>query len=321
MEYLGKVVAITGGGSGIGKLMAERFARKGAAIAVIDLNHDAALQTVDAIRAAGGVAEAYQLDVSSREDVYKTFYNIAHELGPVHTLINNAGIVAGKPLMQTPDALIEKTIAVNMTSHFWTIKAVLPTMLKKNEGHIVSIASSAAFAGVPQLIDYCAAKSGAYAINDALRVELQRTGVTGVRTTVVCPYYINTGMFDGVKSWLLPILQPNDVVNAIVDAVLHGRPEIIIPNLLTAGRLLKVILPTALADAVLKVAGFSSSMADFKGRHEVPSHPHRHAHDPLEDLHFGGNAELMYHYTRSHSKHSRNTLHGVAHSVGLLSKK
>ena len=83
---------------------------------------------------------------------------------------------------------------------FQTLKAFLPSMMEKNHGHVVNIASNAGIFGVPGLIDYCASKFGAVGIDESLRNELCAVGKTGVKTTVVCPYYINTGMFEGAKS-------------------------------------------------------------------------------------------------------------------------
>ena len=83
---------------------------------------------------------------------------------------------------------------------FQTVKAFLPAMVARNSGHIVSIASSAGLFGVTGLADYCASKFAAVGFDESLRFELEAMGKTGVHTTVVCPYYINTGMFDGVQT-------------------------------------------------------------------------------------------------------------------------
>lgn len=81
-----------------------------------------------------------------------------------------------------------------------TVKAFLPDMMKRNSGHIVSIASSAGLFGVAGLADYCASKFAAVGFMESIRAELAAMGLTGIHTTVVCPYFINTGMFDRVRS-------------------------------------------------------------------------------------------------------------------------
>ncbi len=132
---------------------------------------------------------------------------IAREnFGPVTLLINNAGIVSGKSILDNSDGLIKKTLEVNTLSHLYTIREFLPDMLRINKGHIVTISSLAGTIGVPGLADYCASKFGAFAIDECLRLEMKKNG-TNIKTTCICPYYINTGMFDGISSpWHLPIL-------------------------------------------------------------------------------------------------------------------
>lgn len=116
-------------------------------------------------------------------------------------LINNAGVVSGRALLDTPDELIERSFSVNTLAHFWTVKAFLPTMLENDHGHIVSIASMASHVGIPKLIDYCASKFAAFGFDEALRLELEVMGAEGVHTTAICPYFIQeTGMFDTVNS-------------------------------------------------------------------------------------------------------------------------
>lgn len=119
----------------------------------------------------------------------------------VTLLFNNAGVVSGRALLDTPDHLIERSFSVNTLSHFWTVKAFLPTMLEKDHGHIISIASMAGYVGIPKLIDYCSSKFAAVGFDEALRLELEMLGADGVHTTVICPYFIQaTGMFEDVNS-------------------------------------------------------------------------------------------------------------------------
>lgn len=97
---------------------------------------------------------------------------------------------------------------INTTAHHWTVRETLPDMLANNHGHIVTIASIAGWVGVRGLADYCASKFGAVGFDESLRFEL-RAKKSKVKTTCICPYFINTGMFDGAKSrfpLLLPIL-------------------------------------------------------------------------------------------------------------------
>ena len=105
--------------------------------------------------------------------------------------------------------MIKKTMEVNTTSHSYTVKEFLPAMLKKDHGHIVTIASAAGTIGIGGLADYCASKFGAFGFDESLRMEMKKIK-SKVKTTCICPYFINTGMFEGASSkfpMLLPILE------------------------------------------------------------------------------------------------------------------
>jgi len=249
------------------------LAEHGARVAVWDVNAAGAEETAALVRAVhGGTGEArvYVADVTDSAKVYALAEDVARDFGkPCSLLINNAGIVGGKPLLQEPDAKIRLTFNVNALAHFWTVKAFLPAMLEANFGHVVTIASAAGMCGVPNLTDYCASKWAAMGFDEALRQELFALGKTGVKTTCVCPYYINTGMFDGVSTrfpLLLPILDPKHVVAKIVTAIKRGDPLLCMPPLVYATPLLKGLLPVGVNDAIQRLLGINASMDDFIGR-------------------------------------------------------
>ncbi|TSL34542.1 Epidermal retinol dehydrogenase 2 [Bagarius yarrelli] len=114
---------------------------------------------------------------------------VKREVGDITILVNNAGIVTGTKFLQCPDTHIEKTMEVNTMAHFWTCKAFLPAMIAANHGHVVSIASSAGLIGVSGL--------AAVGFAESMALELLAIGCNGVKTTIVCPFFINTGMFEG----------------------------------------------------------------------------------------------------------------------------
>jgi len=183
-------------------------------------------------------------------------------------LINNAGVVSGKPLLELTDEAIERTFEINTLSLFRTTRAFLPGMMKKNSGHIVTIASAGGLIGVPKMTDYSASKFAAVGFDESLRVELKQLGYPKIQTTVVCPYYISTGMFKGVKTrfpWLLPIQEPEDAANKIIHAIERNKRRLLMPPFAYttyAGRL----LPVSLLDSIASFVGINNSMDDFKGR-------------------------------------------------------
>jgi all-trans-retinol dehydrogenase (NAD+) len=190
-----------------------------------------------------------------------------NRFGDVHILINNAGIVSGKTTMELDEAEINRTFHVNTISHLHTIREFLPAMKANKKGHIVSIASMAGLIGVTGLPDYCGSKFGAIAIDETLRYELSKSGdAPYVKTTCICPYFINTGMFDGAKaSFPMYILDPIRVADRVIAAIRQEEAQVLIPyrgNILYLCRL----LPISLADTVGGLLGMHDSMDDFKGR-------------------------------------------------------
>ncbi|MDX1500504.1 MAG: SDR family NAD(P)-dependent oxidoreductase, partial [Woeseiaceae bacterium] len=189
------------------------------------------------------------------------------DVGRIDVLINNAGVVSGKPLLEITDDAIERTFAVNALAPIWMVRAFLPGMLERGNGHIVTIASAAGLAGTARLTDYCASKFAAVGFDEALRVELAQQG-SDVVTTIVCPYFVATGMFDGVAtrfSWLLPVLDPDRVVRRILRAIRRNRRRVVMPWFLYTVWPTRV-LPVPLFDRLMKFFGAVDSMNTFAGR-------------------------------------------------------
>uniref|UniRef100_A0A4W6EAQ6 Short chain dehydrogenase/reductase family 16C, member 5a n=1 Tax=Lates calcarifer TaxID=8187 RepID=A0A4W6EAQ6_LATCA len=231
----GEVVLITGQVAGFGRLMAQEFA-------------EGMKETAQLAKQSGASRVHYYLcDCSDKNEVYRVADQVKREVGDVSILVNNAGIVTGKKFMDAPDSLIEKTMEVNTMAHFWTYKAFLPAMIANNHGHLVSIASSAGLIGVNGLADYCASKFGAVGFAESVGLELLATGKDGIKTTIVCPYFINTGMFDGCQTkWpsLLPILNPDYVAKKIIHAVLTDQVYLLLPKSIYLIAALKKLVST-----------------------------------------------------------------------------
>ncbi|XP_015209198.1 epidermal retinol dehydrogenase 2 isoform X2 [Lepisosteus oculatus] len=232
----GEIVLITGAGSGIGRLMAIEFAKLGAALVLWDISKEGNKETARLAKEKGASrVHSYLCDCSNTAEVYRVADQVKREVGDVSILINNAGIVTGKKFIESPDNLIVKTMEVNTMAHFWTYKAFLPAMIASNHGHLVSIASSAGMIGVNGLADYCASKFAAVGFAESVALELEAKKKNGIKTTIVCPYFINTGMFDGCSTkWpnLLPILNPDYAARKIVDGILKDQVYILLPRTL-----------------------------------------------------------------------------------------
>ncbi|KAL6050481.1 Epidermal retinol dehydrogenase 2 [Balamuthia mandrillaris] len=271
-DLAGKVVLVTGGGSGIGRLLCKHFAGEGAIVVIWDIQEHLMKETAGQIADESKDAQVhcYKVDLCQREAIYDTAKQVKEEVGPVDVLINNAGIVSGRRFLECSDEQIVRTMDVNVMAHMWTVKSFLPEMIERKQGHIVSIASAAGLTGVNGLADYCASKWAAVGFDESLRLELQSMGLYGtIKTTVVCPFYINTGMFEGAKTrfpFLLPILEPEYVALQIFGAVKKDKAVLFMPRLIGWISLFRFLLPTWLFDWGMDLLGINGSMDKFKGR-------------------------------------------------------
>jgi len=262
----GEIVLITGGGSGIGRLMALKMAKLGAVVVTWDVNTKGNEETAKMIKNNGGTAYAYTVDLCSREKIYEAAKQLKPEVGSVKILVNNAGIVSGSTVLDTPDEKIIRTFDVNVLAHFWTMKAFMPDMINNKKGHIVNVASLAGYSGSNKLVDYCSSKFAALGIDDALKVELMAQGHDYIKTTVVCPYYISTGMFAGVQSKIIPILEPEYVAEKAVSGILTNTEVVMVPGWCCILVAIKAIIPPAGFMRLSQAFGFNCSMDQFEGR-------------------------------------------------------
>ncbi|XP_055968001.1 epidermal retinol dehydrogenase 2 isoform X2 [Sorex fumeus] len=225
----GEIVLITGAGSGLGRLLALKFARLGSVLVLWDINKEGNEETLRLAREAGAAqVHAYTCDCSRKEEVYR---------------------VADQ-----------------------TYKAFLPAMLAENHGHLVCISSAAGLVGINGLADYCASKFAAFGFAESVLVELFGQKKGGIKTTIVCPFFINTGMFDGCSTGfplLLPILEPEYAANKIVDAILQEQVYLYMPRFLYIVMILKSLLPTKTAQLVLEYMGGLNLMDHFVGQKKI----------------------------------------------------
>lgn len=259
----------------MGRLMAMKMARLGGRVIVYDVAAEALEAAVNEVRAAGGEAYGYVCDVSNRREVYRLAGEVKARMGPADIVVNNAGIISGRRLLEIPDERIEAVFGVNVLALYWVTKAFLPEMIERNSGHIVNMASAAGLLGVDRQTDYAASKHAAVGFTESLRAELKGAGHTGIKTTLVEPFYVDTGMVEGVKSRfprLLPILKQEEVASKVVRAVMQDKQELRVPSMLKLVPVLRV-LPVALFDQLAGFFGVHESMEGFVGRSEAGNEP------------------------------------------------
>lgn len=262
-----KNVLITGAAGGLGSRLAKAAAERGAKVILWGTRHDSLSVIAAELKKNGHSACQYVCDLRDREAIDATARRVHEECGTVDILINNAAIVSGKLFTDLSTQDIEETFAVNVLAHFWTVRAFLPGMLKQDDGHIVTISSVGGLTGTPRLTDYCASKFAVVGFDESLRMELRQLN-SNVRTTVVCPYYMNSGMFSGVTtkfSWLLPILEVEKVAGRIITTIEKDRARLVLPWFPYVSWPLH-ILPVSWYDFISRFLGITEGMRNFTGK-------------------------------------------------------
>ncbi|MDG6101733.1 SDR family NAD(P)-dependent oxidoreductase [Dactylosporangium aurantiacum] len=190
----GKVAVVTGAGSGIGRQLAAELARRGARLAVSDIDEAGLAATAEQVKALGAEVRADRLDVSDRPAVEAYAAAVAGHFGVVHQVYNNAGVAgAGRGVLDTDWAAYERTLAVNLFGVIHGTKAFLPHLVASGDGHVVNVSSLNGIMGQPALSDYCAAKFGVRGFTEALRGELLAAGHP-VKVSVVHPGGVRTNI-------------------------------------------------------------------------------------------------------------------------------
>lgn len=262
----GKLVLITGGAMGMGRDTACRFAREGAKIILVDMNQQALDDTAREIGLRGANVWKFKLDVTDREGVYALADKVQSEIGTVDILINNAGIVKGSPLLELDDELIRLHWEVNVLGLTWFMKAFLPGMIQRGEGHVVNMASASGLIGVPNVATYAATKWAVIGLTESVRAELEALGHAGIKFSVICPSYVTTGMFEGVKAPLLtPFLKSQTMANKIYLAVVEDKTMVLEPFMVKLTPALKALLPAKVFNTVSDLFGVTTGAKTLVG--------------------------------------------------------
>ncbi len=262
-----KNVLITGGASGLGKIMGRIALEKGAGTLVIwDIDENAMASTAQDFAALGKV-KTQKVNVAELEEISHAYQTLQSENIQIDILINNAGIIAGGYFWENSQQEIHQTMAINTSALMHLTREILPDMITRNQGHIVNISSAASLVSNPKMAVYAASKWAVTAWSDSLRLELESVK-SQIKITTVTPSYISTGMFDGVKThWIQPILQPEKTAQQIIKAVENDKIFIRMPWSVYLTPFLKGILPIRWFDLVVgKWLKVYKSMDEFKGR-------------------------------------------------------
>ena len=260
-----KVVLVTGGASGIGEIMCRLLLERGANIIIWDINIDN-LEKVRLKYSSLGRLTIMNVDVSSISQIKQSAKEVINDFGGIDLLINNAGIIVGNYFHEHSEADITNTLNINANAPIYITHAFIGNMLLKNSGHICNIASSGGLLSNPKMSVYVASKWSLIGFSDSLRLEMEQLK-KNINVTTIMPYYINTGMFDGVKS-KIPILDPEATAITIIKAIVNNKKMVSIPGYIyRITRFSQAILPFSIFDWFTgNVLGVYKTMEQFKGR-------------------------------------------------------
>ncbi|RMX68610.1 hypothetical protein DD238_003391 [Peronospora effusa] len=258
-----KVVVITGAGNGIGRSLARKIFTEAdnVTVALLDIDMDALekLQT-----------ELLQ-SKHDKEDKQVLMYESPKH---IEVLVNNAVL--------TPEQ-IQKTFAVNTLAHFWTLKTALSSMKKAPEALLVTVSSVMGMMSSAGLTDYCASKAAVNAFHEAVRLELWHDNVKSIRTLLICPAAVDTGMFAGalaandwalkISRFCIPMLSESEVADTIYRAMRNGDEEVLVSCfsgwrriVLSWAPSISRLLPVRLYDVVVRLGGGLNGMDTFVGK-------------------------------------------------------
>ncbi len=265
MQFKDNSVLITGGASGIGKIMARLLLEHGAKVIIWDIDESKTADVISELSALG-VIVGYTVDISSKKQIKDTAKKVKQTFGGIDILINNAGIIIGDYFHQYNTSNILKTMDVNAIAPMVITSEFLQEMLAKNSGHICNIASSGGLISNPKMAVYAASKWALIGWSDSLRLEMKQLKKNIIVTTIL-PYYISTGMFEGVRS-KIPILNPETTALKIIKAIEKNKKMVTIPGYTYRfTRFAQAILPFNMFDWFAgSVLGIYSTMEHFTGR-------------------------------------------------------
>jgi NAD(P)-dependent dehydrogenase (short-subunit alcohol dehydrogenase family) len=241
----GQIVAITGGARGIGRATASALVTQGARVAIGDIEASLAAQTASEL---GAGTIGLELDVTRRDSFAAFLDQVESRLGPLDVLINNAGIMPIGPFVEETDACAQRMVDINLHGVITGSKLAIERFLPRRRGHLVQIASAAGKFGIAGGATYCATKHAVVGLSEALAMELRDTGI---QISVVMPTVVNTELGSGLpQTRAFKAVEPQDVANAIVEALQTGRFDVFVPKSLNGTARMTALMPRKVAQTI-----------------------------------------------------------------------
>jgi NAD(P)-dependent dehydrogenase (short-subunit alcohol dehydrogenase family) len=253
-DLTGKVVVVTGGARGIGAATTRALHAAGARVAIGDLDLDVAERTAKEV----GDVLALRLDVTDHAGYTAFLDEVEGALGPIDVLINNAGIMPVHEFELEPAASIDRQLAINVRAVIHGCQEAIRRMKPRGQGHIVNIASAAGKFGFPGVATYCASKHAVVGLSEALHLELHGTGI---EVSCVMPAIVRTELANGVRdNPLMKSSNPEDVADAIVDALRRPRFDVFVPRSMAGMNRFFRVLPRGPVEAFARAIKADTSL-------------------------------------------------------------
>ena len=267
-----KQILITGGARGIGKQIALEFAKYGANIIICDLDKsffkkNIFKKNIKEIEKLGVTCSGYYLDVTKYDDIIKIRESILKKIGKIDVLVNNAGVVFGGKFLEISIKEHRITYDVNIQGIINMLHVFLQDLINQKNAHIVNIASASGFTSLPNGSTYASSKAAVTSFSESLINELKQDENVHVGMTIVCPAYVNTGMFEGIKEpMFIPMLTPEKLAKKIIKAVRKNKRFVLEPTFIKFIPIIKALSPYFIFDFLGRILGGYSSMNFWKGR-------------------------------------------------------
>lgn len=227
-----EVILVTGASGGIGSYICRELALRGVRLALVAYPGADLPELLAEVKVHAPNSIAFPADLQDPEERRKTVSRVARELGPVDILINNAGVEFTEVYHKLSEEQIQQVIRVNLEAAMIMTRLVLPSMIERKSGHVVSMASLAGKAGPAFQESYAATKAGLVAFTSSLRATYRNTGVSG---SVIVPGFVEAGIYERLKNQsgcaapaLLGSSRPEKVARAVVKAIEKNLPEVIV---------------------------------------------------------------------------------------------
>lgn len=255
----GKVIALTGGARGIGLETVKLLAAEGAKVGAGDIDLPLLEQTLANVP---GETAAFEVDVTDRASFERFIDGVEQRFGPIDVLINNAGVMSLSPLTDELDSVSDRMLDINLRGPMFGMKIVIPRMLARRRGHVITLVSSAGRFGVAGAAMYSASKFGAYGLTEAAASEYAKTPL---HFSAICPVVVRTELAAGINKRArgAPTLEPQDVARAVLKTIEKPRVQVFVPRSVRFTHLLSQLLPLRLRRLAERASGTDTLLVDI----------------------------------------------------------